>query len=110
MNSNQTDNNRLDTPSVTQRDEMFESEADLSQLSKAQLAQLLDNIEQLRIFLSQLSTLVDSEAGEIIVQAQETLKIISTEVNTFFDLQHMKYKEQLQTWESEGGSVVDGPV
>jgi hypothetical protein len=110
MNSNQTHNKSVDTSSMIQDDEMFESETDLSQVSKTELAQLLDNFEQLRIFLYQLSTLVDGRAGEIVVHAQETLEIVRTEVNDVFNLQHIEYKEQVQTWDNEGGSVVDDSV
>ncbi len=107
MNTKQTHNQHSNTPSVIPQDEAIESAIDLPPTSKAELAQLLDNIEQLRIFLHRLSTLVEGEASEIVAQARDSLEIVRIEVDNVFKLQIIEYKEQLLTWEDEGGNVID---
>ena len=84
----------------------------LTQMSEAELKQLLNSIEALEIDLSRFVTLLNgAEPIKAVTVTQDLLKILSDEINDIFvTKQTKKGRNRLQIWDNEGGSVGYAPA
>lgn len=84
----------------------------LTQMSEAELKQLLNSIEALQFDLSRFVTLLNgAEPIEAVTVTQNLLKILSDEINDIFATkQTKKDRNRLQIWDNEGGSVGYAPA
>jgi hypothetical protein len=86
--------------------------AALTQMSDAELKQLLHSIEALQIELSRLTALLSgTEPIEVVTATQGLLKRLNDEIDRIFVIRQMKdSRSRLQEWDNEGGWVDHAPV
>ena len=84
----------------------------LTQMSEAELKQLLNSIEALQFDLSRFMTLLNgAEAINAVTNTQNLLGVLTDEINDIFATkQTKKGRNRLQIWDNEGGSVGYAPA
>lgn len=84
----------------------------LTQMSEAELTQLLHSIEALQIELSRLTALLNgTEPIEVVTATQDLLKRLNDEIDRILVIRQMKdTRSRLQEWDNEGGWVDHAPV